>query len=54
MNEYLIAALTKISKGPIECQDIDGGSKGYFYLKYRKIVVQKDTTSGTGLKDADS
>ena len=46
----MIAALTKISKVPIEYQDIDGGGKGYFSLKDRKIVVQKDMTQVQTLK----
>jgi len=46
----LIDTLTKISKVPIEYQDIDGGNKGYFLLKDRKIVVQKDMTQVQTLK----
>ena len=46
----MIDALTKISKVPIEYQDIDGGSKGYYSSKEKKIVVQRDMPQVQTLK----
>lgn len=46
----MIKGLTEISKVPIEYRDIDGGSKGYYSSKEKKIVVQRDMPQVQTLK----